>query len=396
MKKNNDIDKLFKEGLENPDIPYNELNWEELEEKLHPATKRKITPFFWAAAAAGVAAMLLIVFMVINNSENNLTNTIANQSIKSDKETNSSIDSTEKEFTKINPLQKTANSKTIKKINNEAGIKEQNADINGNLYQETRLAQTSELLNINLNKLILNLPENKIMVMDSVGAITYKNQKINTEIASTKPFTTFKKAIKTKPSLVLGFTAAPDLTSVQKSGRSSLSGGIGIDATLILTRRLSITTGVAFAKKIYDSDFNLYTPQSNYVFKNQPTNIHANCDVIDIPLNVNYKILGNNRNSLTLSTGLSSYLMLKEAYYYAYETAYTKGPQSYEVKNQNQHVFGIANIGATFQHKVNNKLSIGITPFVKIPLTNIGYGNYKLSSTGVAVSVNMIDLFHKK
>jgi hypothetical protein len=120
---------------------------------------------------------------------------------------------------------------------------------------------------------------------------------------------------------------------------------------------LSITTGAAYAKKIYDSDFSLYRPNTSYVFKVAPTNVHANCDVIDIPLNVNYKVFDNNRNSITVSTGLSSYLMLKEKYSYTYDGSYQR-PQDFEVKNQNQHYLGIANIGVEFQHKINNKISI--------------------------------------
>jgi hypothetical protein len=181
---------------------------------------------------------------------------------------------------------------------------------------------------------------------------------------------------------------------VQKSGQSSLSGGLGLEATVFLTKKLSVTTGASYAKKIYDSDFSLYNPNTNYVFSVKPLNIHANCDVIDIPINVNYKVFDGRRNSISVSTGLSSYLMLKEKYSYSYNGAY-QGPQSYEVRNQNQHYLGIANVGVEFQHKINNNLSISAKPFMKIPLTDIGYGNSKLSSTGVAVSVNM-NLFGRK
>jgi hypothetical protein len=80
--------------------------------------------------------------------------------------------------------------------------------------------------------------------------------------------------------------------------------------------------------------------------------------------------------------------MLKEKYSYSYNGAY-QGPENFEVRNQNQHYLGIANVGVEFQHKINNNLSISAKPFMKIPLTDIGYGNSKLSSTGVAVSVNM-------
>ncbi|RYD75601.1 MAG: hypothetical protein EOP55_13155, partial [Sphingobacteriales bacterium] len=246
----------------------------------------------------------------------------------------------------------------------------------------------------NNNSLINTIAVSDISVADNSYQMIDFNAKSSypTDFGKPKDKVVLKKT-GSRPRFVLSILAAPDLTSVEYSGRSNLSGSVGAELTFSLTKRLSITTGAAYAKKIYESDFSLYNPNSSYVFKTQPTNVRANCDVLDIPLNVNYKVFDGRRNSLSVSTGLSSYLMLKEKYSYTYNSAYP-GPADYEVKNQNQHYLGIANIGVEFQHKINSKLSISARPFMKIPLTDIGYGNSKLSSTGVAVSVNM-NLFRK-
>ena len=65
MKEGKDIDKLFKDGLENPDLPFNDLDWDNLEERLHPSPKRRIVPLMWLTAVAGIAAMLLVVFLLL-------------------------------------------------------------------------------------------------------------------------------------------------------------------------------------------------------------------------------------------------------------------------------------------------------------------------------------------
>ena len=44
MKEGKDIDKLFKDGLENPDLPFNDLDWDNLEERLHPTPKGGLCP----------------------------------------------------------------------------------------------------------------------------------------------------------------------------------------------------------------------------------------------------------------------------------------------------------------------------------------------------------------
>jgi hypothetical protein len=387
MKEGKDIDKLFKDGLENPDLPFNDLDWDNLEERLHPAPKRRIVPLVWLTAVAGIAALLLVVFLLVKPSANK---TDVKAVVKTDKgnQNNSQSKNNTGSLTEV-PTKETDPVGSIDSTSlavNQSGSKSADKAVQKNIYyvESGQEVIVTEAANANVLANVVY----KQGLSSEVDPVAFKDQNLTTSIAAGKPERIKAPVVKQKSRFVLSILAAPDLTSVQKSGQSSLSGGFGVEATYILTKKLSITTGASYAKKIYDSDFSLYNPNSSYIFKVAPSNIHANCDVIDIPLNVNYKVFANNRNSISVSTGLSSYLMLKEKYSYAYAGDY-KGPQDFEVKGQNQHYLGIANVGVEFQHKINNNLSISAKPFMKIPLTDIGYGNSKLSSTGVAVSVNM-------
>ncbi|MBE5319699.1 hypothetical protein IM793_11060 [Pedobacter sp. MR2016-19] len=390
MKEGKDIDKLFKDGLENPDLPFNDLDWDNLEERLHPTPKRRVVPLIWLTAVAGIAAMLLLVFLLVKPKADQSEN---KPLVKTKRETNKKSDKLLND--KDNLINKPADETTS---NENGGISLLAGNNNKN---KARNSQKGAEIGFT------NQISMKSVEMGSSNAINYlANVIYNPEISAETKLVEFEKQnltiepvkgkiprikdpiFKKKSRFVLSILAAPDLTSVQKSGQSSLSGGFGIEATVILTKKLSVTTGASYAKKIYDSNFSLYKPNTDYVFGIKPTNIHANCDVIDIPINLNYKVFNGRRNSIFVSTGLSSYLMLKEKYSYSYNGAY-QGPADFEVRNQNQHYLGIANVGVEFQHKINNNLSISAKPFMKIPLTDIGYGNSKLSSTGVAVSVNM-------
>ncbi|TCD10844.1 hypothetical protein EZ449_08165 [Pedobacter frigidisoli] len=391
MKEGKDIDKFFKDGLDNPDIPFNDLDWENLEDKMYPKVKRRIVPLIWLSAIAGIAAMLLIVFLWVKPGSNESKNTVIVNKTKGNKagEGKKKLDANT-QLSNQSPLVAT-NPQAIENVYPNDNLPNQNEYLKIGSVKETSSTSTLDSVNSNM---LANLNPPKTISALRYHAAEYKNNNAVKDLTLPKIDKNAIAVIKSKPRIVLSLSAAPDLTSVQKSGRSSLSGGLGIEATIFLTKKLSISTGAAYAKKIYDADFSLYNPNSSYFFKTIPTNIHANCDVLDIPLNVNYNILKSNRNSITLSTGLSTYLMLKEDYYYSYASSYGAGRDSYEVKNQNQHILGIANIGIEFQRKINNKLSISARPFMKIPLTNIGYGNSKLSSTGIAISVNM-DLFKR-
>lgn len=396
MKEGKDIDKLFKDGLENPDLPFNDLDWDNLEERLHPAPKRRVVPLIWLTAVAGIAAMLLVVFLLVKPNDNLPKN---NSLVKTDtntnkKENNKALDNTSDLIeTPTANNASTANNEGRLLTGNKESIKavnEHNVTNGGTANTHfPKVLDTGYVISHNLLAKVLSTAQ----LSTESKPVAFEKQTLVATVAHKKSEKMQPQVFKKRPRLVLSIQAAPDLTSVQKSGKSSLSGGFGVEATLFLTKKLSVTTGAAYAKKIYDSDFSQYKPNSNYVFKVSPANIHANCDVIDIPINVNYKVFDGRRNSISVSTGLSSYLMLKEKYNYSYNGAY-QGPLSYEVRNENQHYLGIANVGVEFQHKINNNLSISAKPFMKIPLTDIGYGNSKLSSTGVAVSVNM-NLFRK-
>nr|WP_276899053.1 hypothetical protein [Pedobacter kyonggii] len=393
MREGKDIDKLFKDGLENPDLPFNDLDWDNLEERLHPTPKRRVVPIIWLTAAA-VAAMLLVVFLLVKpNSDQSKSNSLVKTDSNAHKnENNRPLDN------EGGLIEKPTNNGSSAKDRRENLLTGNNKGAEDN--KDQKIAKTGfghqifpKLIETGNNNLLADVIYNPEINAET-KLVEFEKQNLVVEPVGSKMPRIKDPIFKKKPRFVLSILAAPDLTSVQKSGQSSFSGGFGVEATLFLTKKLSVTTGASYAKKIYDSDFSLYNPNTNYVFGVKPSNIHANCDVIDIPINVNYKVFDGRRNSISVSTGLSSYLMLKEKYSYSYNGTY-QGAQSYEVKNQNQHYLGIANVGVEFQHKINNNLSISAKPFMKIPLTDIGYGNSKLSSTGVAVSVNM-NLFGRK
>lgn len=396
MREGKDIDKLFKDGLENPDLPFNDLDWDNLEERLHPTPKRRVVPIIWLTAAAAVAAMLLVVFLLVKpdgdqSKNNSLVKTDPNTHKKeNNKPLDNKADLIEKPTDHNTSTENSEKSLLVENNENSKATNDYKAAKTTSFNEDFPKVLEGDYINHNLLTNVLSNPQ----ISTKPKLVAFEQPDYVATLASRKTEKIQPPVFKKKSRFVLSILAAPDLTSVQNSGKSSLSGGFGVEATLFLTKKLSVTTGAAYAKKIYDSDFNQYNPNSSYIFKVNPANIHANCDVIDIPINVNYKVFDGRRNSISVSTGLSSYLMLKEKYSYSYNGAY-QGPQSFEVKGQNQHYLGIANVGVEFQHKINNNLSISAKPFMKIPLTDIGYGNSKLSSTGVAVSVNM-NLFGRK
>ncbi|PTQ95135.1 hypothetical protein C8P68_106350 [Mucilaginibacter yixingensis] len=184
-----------------------------------------------------------------------------------------------------------------------------------------------------------------------------------------------------KPQFAISILGSPDINGVKSFSQSRVGTNIGMLFSVSFGK-LSISTGAAYSKKPYETSAADY--HAAYKFKVDPSDIYADCRVLDIPLNVDYRFYRKNRNSFSVGTGLSSYIMLSERYTYTYDTPYA-GPAGYAITNRNQHILGVLNLNTTYQRQINSKFSVGVQPYLKIPLTNIGAGQVRLQSAGVAV-----------
>ncbi|HEY1023991.1 MAG TPA: hypothetical protein VGE26_02410 [Sphingobacteriaceae bacterium] len=192
-----------------------------------------------------------------------------------------------------------------------------------------------------------------------------------------------------KPTLSISVFAGPDINGVNnlKNNDGGISGGIAL--TYTVHRKWSVSVGAAYAKKLYSTDFVNYRPATTYRFPIDPSIVDADCRVLDIPLNVNYTAWSRKDQAVQLSAGLSSYFMLKEDYHFEYRDPATKGPTYYETKNKNRHYLGVVNLGVGYKKHLSENISVGVSPFIKLPVTDIGYGNVKLQSAGVTTSISI-------
>ena len=183
----------------------------------------------------------------------------------------------------------------------------------------------------------------------------------------------------------LGVIASSDLNGVNSLSQSRVGGNFGLTFSATF-KKWTISTGAAYAIKPYSTGADNY--HTNYTFANEPVSVSANCRMIDIPLNVNYQVFGKHNNKITVGSGLSSYIILREDYTFNYASPNTLGPTAYSVINKNRNILGILNFDATYQHQVNSKVGVTLQPFLKLPLSNVGASQVRLQTAGVAVGVS--------
>jgi hypothetical protein len=110
--------------------------------------------------------------------------------------------------------------------------------------------------------------------------------------------------------------------------------------------------------------------------------------MLDIPLNINYQLFNKNQNKISIGTGLSSYIMLKESYSYEYTNLYGSGSRNVNIESPGKYLFGIMNLQATYTRQVNAKVGVSVQPYLKLPLGEVGASAVKLQSAGVAVGLS--------
>ena len=409
MENEDDIDKLFKQGLKDPEIPFNELDWERMEQKLDAKKPKKLLPV-WILTASSIAAVLLIfLFWLFMMPEKTGVKESKDEYVVEPSKTNKKNNSSAADSLQMtNGLTFSGQKQAERKI-----------DVLTNLHKRNTKRDRKERVFKQLPNNLSNVKEqtagvpvyNNAIVpnhADSVAAVLSKNPPVNKNLPAGETSASQKaeyarvenrvkrkmeSSFNKKQGLTLSLMAAPDVTTAASSKSSKLSSNLGVLVTYAISNKLSLTSGAVYSKKYYNSAG--FAPQTNS-YAGQAWEVDADCNVLDIPVNVNYKLFTKRNIAVSVNTGLSSYLMLKEKYtYLTGEPGANQQISTLEVRNQNQHIFGVANVSISVDRKITPRISIAVQPFMKIPLTGIGNGNVDLKSTGLSFSLN-IGLFPAK
>ncbi len=183
----------------------------------------------------------------------------------------------------------------------------------------------------------------------------------------------------------LSFNLAPDVSGVENLKNTTMGYSVGTSLSYNFYKKFSIEAGIAYGSKVYETNFSNYKPVSSYVFRVNPSDVSANCEVLDVQLNLAYNLFNKGKNGLGFAAGLSSYVMLQEKYAFRYANTATRGPRRYNVENQNKHYLGVANLILSYKRNLTNNTSLSFNPYYKLPLTDIGYGNIRLRSAGLSI-----------
>lgn len=370
MKKENNIDQLFKKGMEDPDIPFNELDWNKMAGKLDAAESKRRYPL-WLYAAVGTAAMLLIALFVLLNPK---TPAVDQQGSNLTTRTKPQLENKRTPLVPADSSDKNKTTAAIKVGKSRSGAPADGSATTNNSMPDAK-AMVPMLVEVPTIKLPQFFSQQQLIAKRAGDAATTRNIVEPPRLSSGTP-----------GKLSLSIIAAPDITDTKSSLSRKVSSNVGLLLNYPISKKLGLSTGAIYAKKVYDYGG---TTAAGYGAEAAPWKLDADCFVLDIPLNVNYQVAQKRNYTVSVNTGLSSYIMLREKYRINTAPQTSNSIINVDINNQNRHFFGVANFSFTVDRKISDRVNVGIQPFVKVPLTGIGYYNYDLRSKGVAVSLSL-------
>lgn len=200
-----------------------------------------------------------------------------------------------------------------------------------------------------------------------------------------------KKKHLATPRLSLLLSLAPDFSSTSSNQYIGPGEAFGAMIHYHIKDAWSISAGIVRSNKRYTGEGGDYKPPKGYwkYYTNGiiPYSIDGSCNVLEFPVMLQYTIAAVGKSKFLAGGGVSSYLMLHESYRYNFEQPNPGAREGWDSKNRSRFLFNMINLTVGFEHQIFPGFMIGVEPYVKIPVHEIGWSNLKLFSTGASLTL---------
>ena len=238
-----------------------------------------------------------------------------------------------------------------------------------------------------------NIPDktdqNRINIISDPKREDIKQDNENKNTAEKKATALQKKNPKQKErGLYAGVVIGPDISTVKFQSIKNVGVSMGILVGYQLNKKISVESGISWGIKNYYSDGEYF--DKSMVYPNPNTKIKSVegvCNMIEVPVMMKYNVT-TNKNNISISGGMSSYLMKKEDYDYI--VIYNNGqpyPRSSSYKNSSTDLFAVANLSVGYNRQLKKGVALRIEPYVKVPVKGVGIGSLPIMSTGLNIGI---------
>lgn len=188
--------------------------------------------------------------------------------------------------------------------------------------------------------------------------------------------------------LLLGLTGGPEATAILPGPAPRVGGTVGVQLEYRLRPRWRVRTGLVRSIKRYAAHGADYNPPPDYWTHRIPIDqVEANCRILEIPLDVRYDAILRPTHTFYATAGLTSLLMRNERYTYLYELNGRYVNRSWSLARGSNAPFRLVQLSVGMEHAAGSRWTVQAEPFVKVPLGGVGFGQIKLSSSGILLGV---------
>ena len=430
-----ELDELFREGAGMQKFEYNEAAWDKMEGKLdNDDRNRRIG--IWLLLLVGLALVVIAGLYytsiekivtpkeVIYASENANTNSSSTQNQITQNEVAVSFEenvekgngNTQNEIA-IQP--KVVAERQLNAAQNSNNIS-RSTEINTNIYTEQNTTTNQDYNTLSDLVNVQNESANNAIVLPTTQDVNPKISEVITESKELISFTDLQreelsifdinsdpvknnlspidvqKAIyedqDNGPSVAsrLSYTvfAAPEWSSVGANGPREMGYKFGAKLGFQLSDKFELATGLSISQKKFNGEGSEFTLTEGWVNNIMPMTMEAKCNIIEIPLDLNYHFNGVGDSGFVAGIGLRSFMLHSEWYGFEYNVSQIGLVEEIVTDNtQNKNWVGSIELSLGYNKKVNDNLSVQIVPYLQIPATGIGEGKVDLYSGGVQFAV---------
>lgn len=416
------LERLFEKKARDYNISFNEADWEKLEGRLNLldkeiATRRKLV---WIAAASLLMFSLLGYFTYQNYTGiKQLSRQLNNEAIPNEQlDISTKSDSSTEESTPVSGEGQNQNKGTAATLDSfrdaantsansgNSKIAGQSSNNGGYRQQKYKGNHSLAVSGMTPNELTVSAlpcqrcPVSGAPLIDSHPGLTLLREQAkqgkdetpvfiadrefaginNSHSNSSRPFSRFS----------FGLLAGPDLSTVGSvSDFYSPGYTFGLRAEFNLTSRLSIVTGIQQSRVYYTAGNSEYKPPAGF-WTNGITadETIGNCLLLDIPLGFKYNVKQYSGSRFYATAGLSSYIMLHEDYRFQYYGRESELVEGWSGTTGTRHWLSNASFSMGYEFDIQKNWSLRAEPYLKIPISEVGWGNVNLYSLGSFISLS--------
>jgi hypothetical protein len=182
-------------------------------------------------------------------------------------------------------------------------------------------------------------------------------------------------------------SAGPDYSFVKSSQQGEIQMGYGAGIAYTFAKRFTVRAGVYAAKKVYITDSASYKPGFAWAtYFSNVEKIKGDCFVYEVPVSLSYDFAGKKNHHWFGNAGISSFFMKRETYTYYYNRNGTLVSRDFTVNDQSNHLLSVLTLSAGYRYRLSRHISFAAEPYLKLPLSGVGFGNLKLKSGGILFS----------